>query len=370
MHPRLCLRAAAAALLILASVPGRAAEPAAALPAEPKKALTVIVAPVEERLLKNDIAATGNVVAWREMPIGSETSGLAVTEIAADEGDVVTKGQVLARLNRRILKAQVQQSEAAIRELEASLANAQSDLHRARSVTSGVISAQTVEQRETLVRTTEAKLLSARAMLKEIEARLAQTDVVAPSDGIVASRNVTLGQVVQAGTEMFRLIQDSRIEVDALVPEADLLRVKPRQAVAVIDPTGKQHSGTVRLVAPMVDAKTRLGTVHVALPKGTELKPGMFARVEIKTEGATALAVPLKALVWRDGKPAVFTVSGDGKVALTEITTGRKTSEFVEVSSGIERGHRIVVEGAGLLNHGDTVRTDVAATKDTAEAAR
>lgn len=331
--------------------------------ADAKTALTVVVAPLQAGQMDSVITATGSVVAWREMPIGTEASGLAVIEVAVDEGDTVTKGQVLARLNRSVLSAQIAQQMATVTEAEATLANAQSDQRRARTVSRGVLSEQTIEQRETLVKTATAKLAAARAVLDETQARLAQTDIVAPASGIVTMRTVTLGQVVQTGTELFRLIQDSRIEVNALVPEGDLLGVKPQQTVQIIDPTGRASEGSVRLVAPIVDARTRLGTVHVALPPATNLKPGMFVRVEIRTNGAKALTVPQKALVWRDGRAAVFTVGDDGTATMKTVKTGRKTSDAVEILDGVFAGERIVVEGAGLLSDGDRVRAEVASVQ-------
>lgn len=322
--------------------------------------LTVVVASVAEQALSRPIVATGNVVAWREMPISAEASGLMVSEINVDEGDSVEKGQVLARLNNNILTAQVAQQTAAIAELEATLANAKSDVRRAQSVSSGVISGQTAEQRETLVKTTTAKIEAARALLEESNARLKQTQIEAPASGLVSQRSVTLGQVVQTGTEMFRIIQDHRIEVDALVPESDIFDVRAGQNVTVTGPNGSAQHGEVRLVSPVVDAKTRLGTAHISLGQDTDLRPGMFARVEIATTAKTAIAVPLKALVWRQSKAGVFTVSDDGIVKFTEVTLGRKTSDMVSVAGGVDKGTRIVVEGAGLLNDGDTVQVRVA----------
>jgi HlyD family secretion protein len=168
---------------------------------------------------------------------------------------------------------------------------------------------------------------------------------------------------VQTGTDLFRLIQDGRIEVNALVPEADIFRVLPQQTARIVDPIGRVSQASVRLVAPMVDAETRLGTVRIALPASTELKPGMFVRVEIEAGSTEALTVPLKALVWRDGKAAVFTVSDDGTAILKTITAGRKTSAAVEVVDGLDAGEHIVVEGAGLLNNGEKVRAAVASAQ-------
>lgn len=95
--------------------------------------------------------------------------------------------------HQSLFLAQLDQNRAAVAEAEASLANALSDEKRAHTVTSGVISKQTIEQRETLVKTTTAKLAAARAIVEETKARLAQTEIVAPANAIVATRTATLG---------------------------------------------------------------------------------------------------------------------------------------------------------------------------------
>lgn len=322
--------------------------------------ITVMAASVEKTLITRSITATGSIVAWREIPVGTEADGLAVTEIAVDEGDFVKQGQVLARLNNDRVHAEALKQKAAISELEASLASARSDAGRARSVASGVITAQAIEQRETLVKTTEAKLEAARAQLLEIEARYRQTVIVAAAAGIIASRSVTIGQVVQVGTEMFRLVQDARIELDARVLESDLLSAQAGQSAVVIGPTGRAEHGVVRIVSPIVDPKTRLGTVRIALSGDTRLKPGMFARVEIAIESKFALTVPLRALVWREAQAHVFKVSSDGMVSLTEVRIGRGATDKVEVLRGVDAGDRIVIQGAGFLSNGDVVNVETA----------
>lgn len=262
-----------------------------------------------------------------------------------------------------MLQAQVEQHTAAIAEADANLANALADQKRAHTIASGVISQQAIEQRETVVKTAAARRALARAVLEETRARLAQTEIVAPADAVVAARSAALGQIVQTGTDLFRLIQDGLIEVNALVPEADIFRVLPAQPARIFDPMGRVSQGSVRIVSPIVDSRSRLGTVRVALPAGTELKIGMFVRVEIDAGSTEAVTVPLRALVWRDGKAGVFTVREDGTAILKAITAARKTSSAVEVVDGLVVGERIVVEGAGLLNDGDKVRAAVASVQ-------
>lgn len=348
-----------AAALVLVTVPAVYAEDAGM---DGGLRFKVAVDTVRQSQINNLVVGTGTVAAWREMPISSEANGLAIVEIGVDEGDRVAKGQVLARLNRSLLLTQLEQNSAAVTEAEASLTNALADEQRAHRVPDGVMSKQTIEQRETLVKTSKARLATARGRLEEMKVRLAQTNILAPSDGIVATRSATLGQVVQTGTELFRLIQDARIEVNALIPEADVFNISPRQPARVVDAAGRVWIASVRLVAPVIDEKSRLGTVRLVLPADTDLKPGMFVRVEIETGGTAALTVPLNALVWRDGRPGVFVVN-DGIASLKPITVRRKTSAVVEVLHGLDVGERIVVEGAGLLNDGEKVRAEVASVQ-------
>jgi len=326
--------------------------------------MTVAVTSVERAPVSQSVVATGNVVAWREIPVSTEASGLAVTQMVADEGALVVEGQVLARLNDARIRAELIKQQAVIIELEASLAIAKSDVSRAHSVPVGVITAQAIEQRETLVKITEAKLEAARAQLFDIEVRQRQTVILAPAAGKVSSRAVTIGQVVQAGTEMFRIIQEGRIEVDARILESDLPAASVGQTAKIVGPTGKTEQGIVRAVSPIVDPKTRLGTVRVALDRDTQLKPGMFARVEVAIETKLALTVPFKALVWRDAKAYVFRVSADSMVWLTEVRVGRGSAARVEVLDGLSRGDRVVSQGAGLLNNGDAVFVETAAFRN------
>ncbi|MEG6508670.1 efflux RND transporter periplasmic adaptor subunit [Methyloligella sp. 2.7D] len=333
---------------------------AATNPSGVQAALSVLVAPVAQSSIENKLTATGSVVAWREMPIGSEASGLAVTAVDVDEGDRVQKGDRLVKLDDRLLQAQIAQQKAAIEKAEATLANAKTDLQRADKMTKGILSEQTIDERATLVKTSAADLAEAKALLAQYEAELARTEILAPTDAIVAERSVTLGQVVESGTELFRLIRDGRLELDAEIPEADFASIRPGQSATVIGPSGARYPATVRQAAEIVDETTRLGVVHVALPEDTPLKIGMFARVEIDAGNEIATTVPQKALVWRGGKAGAFVLQDDGTVAFAALSLGRQTSDQVAVEDGLSPGQRIVVSGAGLLNEGDPVRAETA----------
>ncbi len=184
--------------------------------------------------------------------------------------------------------------------------------------------------------------------------------------GYVLKRSVSLGQVVSTGTELVRMVQRSRLEVAASVAEAELLAVRAGDGVRVIDPAGRSLAGTVRELAPSVDATSRLGIVRIDLPADSGLKPGMFVRVEIETEPRIALAVPRQALVWRTSGAGVFVVQTDASVALSPVVTGRQMDDLVEITSGLAENHTVVSEGAAFLNDGDKVQVGTAAAQASA----
>lgn len=334
--------------------PVTAAAPPA--PAEPPPALTVSVAAAVERPMARVVVGDGSVVAWQELVIGAEAGGLRVAEVAVEEGDPVRRGQLLVRLESSVLAAQRDAAEAAIGEAEAALRVAQQDLVRSVEL-SRTQSAprQALEQREATARQTEARLAAARARRDEAAARLAQTRILTPTDGVVSRRTVLPGAVTAVGQEVVRLIRDNRLELDARVPELEFAAVRAGQRVRVLH-GDRRIEAEVRAVAPTVSADTRLGVVHIALPPESGLRPGMFARAEILPEAAPALTVPQEAILFRDGRPAAFVLSENDRVALRPLATGRRREGAVEVTGGLAPGERVVVSGAGFLSDGDRVR--------------
>ena len=168
---------------------------------------------------------------------------------------------------------------------------------------SGVYSAEALETRRHNAMAVQAKLELAIAQRRELEVRIAQTRVLAPSAGVVSKKTATVGQVVQPGSELFRLIKDGQLEWMAELPAHSMTQVQPGASVRVRLDGGEPIDGTVRLVAPTLDASTRNGVVHVALPLGTAIKAGTHANGEILTQQVSGIALPEAAVLTRDGYP-------------------------------------------------------------------
>jgi RND family efflux transporter MFP subunit len=164
--------------------------------------------------------------------------------------------------------------------------------------------------------------------------------------------------------EMFRMIRQGRLEWRAEVPAADLPRIRRGQHAMVKAANGSSVKGTVRMVAPTVDAQTRIALVYVDLPPALStsapLKAGMFASGQFALGDTPALTVPQGAVALRDGFAYVFRLNADNRVSQVKVTTGRRVGERVEVA-GVAPDAAIVVGGAGFLNDGDLVRNVPAA---------
>ncbi|MBO1075923.1 efflux RND transporter periplasmic adaptor subunit [Roseomonas marmotae] len=354
---------AVAALAVLAAglaawqfmLPRAPAQTAAPAKAEPPPALSVAVVPVTSRSLARAVSGDGSVVAWQELLLGAEVGGLRVAEVAVEEGDHVTAGQVLVRLEDAVPAAQLAQAEAGLAEAEAALTIARADLNRAVELSrTQNTPRQVLEQRQSATRQAEARIASARAARDEAQARLGQAQLRAPFDGIVLKRGVLPGAVTAVGQEMVRLLRDGRLELDARVPELDLATIAPGQAARVIHGV-REITGEVRAIAPGVTPETRLGIVHIALPPDSGLRPGMFARAEIHAEASSAIVIPQEAVVFRDGAAAAFVLEGE-HVRLRRLTAGARQEGVVEVLDGLKEGERVVHRGAGFLADGDRVR--------------
>ena len=342
----------------------RAADDKKPAVAAPKAALTVTVTQAQSANLPVRVAANGNVAAWQEASIGTEANGLRLAQVLVGVGDVVKRGQVLATFAPETVQADIAQMRAGLAEAEATLAEAKANAQRARDLQpSGALSAQQINQYLTAERTAQARVEAQQAMAKVQQLRLSQTRVLAPDNGVISARSATVGAVLPAGQELFRMIRQGRLEWRAEVPSADVAAIKAGMIATVTPPTGAPLKGTVRMVAPTVDPQTRNGLVYVDLPAPGAAKAGMFARGEFEVGSGQGLTLPQSAVLLRDGFSYVLRVGADSKVSEAKVKVGRRVGDRVEIVDGLAADVRVVASGGGFLGDGDTVRVVEAPVK-------
>lgn len=359
----------------------------------PKPALTVTTVKPSQASLPIKLAANGSIAAWQEAIIGSESNALRLTDVRVNVGDRVRAGQVLATFSLESVQAEVAQSSASLAEAEANALDAAGNAEKARTLqASGALSEQQINQYNTAEKTARARLEAAKALLLVQQVKLRQTRLLAPDDGIISARTATVGAVVGAGTELFRMIRGGRLEWRAEVTSSDLGRIAAGTPAILIAANGATVKGRVRMIAPTVDPLTRSALVYVDLPASSTgggpsrktgqpqarpllpegiprqaqaqldaasvsapLKPGMFAKGEFDLGTSSAMTVPQQTVVIRDGFSYVFVLGADSHVSQVKIVPGRRLGDQLEVVSGIKPDVELVASGAGFLNDGDLV---------------
>ncbi|MFZ3121013.1 MAG: HlyD family efflux transporter periplasmic adaptor subunit, partial [Variovorax sp.] len=252
---------------------------------------------------------------------------------------------------------------------------------------------QQINQYQTAEQTAKARVEAAEAVLAAQQVRGRNTRVLAPDDGVISARTATVGSVVAAGTELFRLIRQGRLEWRAEVTSAELGRIAVGTPAVVQSASGAQVQGTVRSIAPTVDPQTRNALVYVDIPSlmqntGTSaarppegasapsggsagreatsvgaLRAGMFASGDFQLGRSNALTVPQAAIVPRDGFNHLLLLQPDNRVSQLKIQTGRRVGERVEILTKLPADAQVVVQGAGFLNDGDMVRVAAGESK-------
>ena len=329
-----------------------------AVPAAAKASLTVTTVQPLTVTIPIQLPANGSLAAWQESVIGAEASGLRLTEVKVNVGDRVRQGDLLATLQSDSLRAELAQAQASLSEAQANLQKTRTDIESSRAlVQKGFISATQMSQSQLNESVALARVEAAEAMIQVQRVRLGQTQVRAPDAGVISARNATLGSVVGAGTELFRLIRQGRLEWRAEVTASEIGRVPVGAPVAVVTASGAEIKGRVRMIAPSVDPQTRNALVYVDLqePLGSA-RAGMFARGVIDLGASQALTLPQTAVIVRDGFSYAYQVDADQKVAQSKIQTGRLIGDRIEVLGGLPARARVVASGAAFLNHGDRVR--------------
>lgn len=320
-----------------------------------KPALSVEVIQAQSTMMHGNLIANGNIAAWQEAVIGAEVSGLVLRDVLVNVGDKVRRGQVIARFNDSTIQADLAQAQANLAEAQANLNEAAANAKRAREVEgSGALSQQQVDQYVVAETSANAKVQSAQAALQAQQIRLKQTSVIAPDDGVISKRDATVGQVAAAGTELFRLIRQGRVEWRGEFNSVDISKVMSGMAVTLTLPDGHVVAGKVRMQAPTTDGSTRNTLVYVDV-ESQQAKPGMFAKGTIALLEKPVTALPYSAIVMRDGFSYLMQVDAKQHIRQLKVRLGQRSGNLVEILDSLDPQARFVASGGAFLAEGDLV---------------
>jgi RND family efflux transporter MFP subunit len=294
----------------------------------------------------NAFSFLGTFEAIRQNTIGSDVAG-KVIKMNVQEGDKVSKGQVIAKLDDDILALQLESASVNVE------MNKNDDARNNHLIKQNAISGVQSEK-------TKLALKAAEAQYKLIKKQLKNTSITAPFSGVVTKKMIDLGSVIGAGTPLIELTDISSLKLTISVPERDILKFKVGQKVTLnADIYGsKEFKGTVTSISFKADASHNF-KVEITTPNTSSnpLMAGMYGSVQLNNSKAkTALAIPRKALIGSTKKAKVFVVRG-GKAKLVSFTAGAGDSEFIEVVDGLLATDLIVVKGQINLQNNTNVIT-------------
>lgn len=380
--------------LALAS-PLAAQEPASADVTEAVPSVTVAAASLAE--VQARVPVSGTLVARQQVQVFPQVSGFEITELLAEAGDSVEKGQVLARLSTATLSAQLAQAEAEYQRAEAGVGQAKSNidsakasltqavtaLERARRLRQGGNASQaTLDQAVASEANARASSASAGDGLAVSHAALAQADaarriarlnleraeIKAPVAGMVAARTAELGALSGgSGQPLFTLIAEGAVEMEAEVIETALRSLSAGDAAEISVAGLGQVDGKVRLIPASVDPVTRLGLMRIALDDAAGLRLGLFASGWVITARRNAITVPATAVL-SDADSDRVQVVEDGLVQTREIRAGLLWDGRREIVEGLVEGDQVMARSGAFFRDGDQVRA-VSVAPDQAESA-
>ena len=304
----------------------------------------VEVVSVGRQAITASYAGTANLEAPGESQVVAKTSGVMV-QLLAEEGQVVRKGQVLARLDGDRVRLEAARSAATVNKLENNYRRSQK-LRQEK-----LVSADSDEQ-------IRYELEAARVSLALARLELSYTNIVAPINGVVAQRMVKPGNLISLNAPVFRIVDNSRLEAVLNVPEREMAVLKPGMPLRmVVDAIpGQVFEGKVDRVSPVVDSGTGTFRVVCAFAGNETLRPGMFGRIEvIFDQRQNILTIPRVALLEDEGETAVYVVRAD-KAVRVPVTLGYTTGEFAEIISGVKEGDRVITAGKVAVRDGTEVQ--------------
>jgi RND family efflux transporter MFP subunit len=304
------------------------------------------------------INATGTIAARRDMPVGISGEGGRVVRVLVEPGQWVAAGQTLAVIERSVQTQQAAQQAAQIEVARADARLQQSNLDRAQAlVARGFISKAELEDKRATRDAALARVRLAEAQLGETRARIGQLDVHAPAGGLILSRSVEVGQVVSPGSgALFRMADGGMMEVQARLAQEDLVNIHVGSP-ATVTPVGTDIHlrGAVWQIPPIVDPNSRQGTARVAVAYQPVMRPGGFASVSLTSGTADLPLLPQSAVQSDDKGNYVYVAGPDNRVARRDVKIGEVDDRGVSIVAGLDGNERVIASAGAFLNSGDKI---------------
>ncbi|HEX5385496.1 MAG TPA: efflux RND transporter periplasmic adaptor subunit [Gemmatimonadales bacterium] len=312
-------------------------------------------------------AVSGTLEPVQQAQVRAEIAG-TVLETNYEEGQRVTKGALLARIDQRGVQDAYLSARAQLRSAEQTLADARRNAERSATLEkAGAIAERDLEAAQSAEANAEAAVADARARLATAERTLAYTQVRAPISGVVSARQASAGDVLQAGDPIYTIVDPSSLQLEGTVP-AEQLRELTRGAPVEFTITGypgQTFRGRIDRINPAADPATRQVRVYITIPNtDRRLVAGLFAEGRVGTEVRRGLLAPAAAVDQQGIAPTVLRLQ-QGRAEQVQVQLGPRdpATDKLELRGGVAAGDTVILETAGVTP-GSEVRVQRLETAD------
>ena len=296
------------------------------------------------------IYSTGSLLPDEEVELSFETSGKVVS-ILFKEGTRVKKGKLLAKINDKPLQAQLLKLKAQRKLSE------EKEFRQRQLLDRDAISRESYDQVST-------ELQSLKADILLIEARISETELRAPFDGIVGLRMISEGAYATTQTKIVRLVKISPLKIEFSIPERYAGEITPGYSIDfIIDGVQDTFNASVYAIEPKINVDTRTIVARALYPNtNEELKPGRFAKVEaLLSQVDSAVSIPTEAVIPEMDGEKVF-VYRNGKAEQVRVTIGLRTESKIQIKEGLQFGDTLLTTAILQLRHKLPVQLDTLIT--------
>ena len=342
----------------------------ASIGTEEEKYIPVETEIVELKTISNENTFSGKVSPDKEISITPKMPG-KVNTVQVQVGTPVRVGSLLFTMDKEDIEKQIEQTKKSVEmawtnyeRTKEQIENAKINYERTKQLyEQGIVSQSQYEQAklgasEKMLETAKVQYEQAQLSYQQIADSVKDTAVTSPINGIVSSVNISQGEMASTMQPSIVIVDLSKLYVNVDVPENIINDLHAGQDVIISIPaaTEKQFSGKIETISPISDARTQLYSVKMLINSSAQVKPGMFANVQINTSTKNnVLAIKSQAIIYRDNTALAYVVENDTAVE-KEVIPGLDTGIYVEVIKGLNQGEMVLVKGQHYVENGSKVK--------------
>lgn len=325
-----------------------------------RRAVAVTIAEARQQDVRVELYSVGRLVSRNAPQLAAEVDG-RVVEILVDEGQPVTRGQELVRLDTTALELSRREAQAAIEQLTASVANESRRVKRYRDLsTRDVIPQERLDDAEAQLAVYEASMSAAQARLAIVEDRLRKAQLLSPVNGVVERRHVSVGDFAKVGTPLLTVTDTQNLRAELPFPETVGAQLHVGQTLYLESPVapGVRLEARVDQIRPQVGAMSRSLLVIADLDNPGPWRPQATVEATAVVERrADAVVVPLLSVVERPAGDVVYLLErGDPDTVRQQVVeVGARQDGWIEIRQGIGPGVKVIADGANYLSDGAPV---------------